>query len=242
MEKCGKSAIGKWLIQLRAGKKPDFRPINYYLFEAVELRGLLYTQPELESEFPGIFKDSSLPLVLDVGCYTGHTVIELAKHNPGINVLGLDVKYKRVVKSCRKIKREQLTNAKIAICDIRELVPILPEGSVYGMLIFFPDPWIKIRHHKFRFLNEEFFRELFSRLSGGGFIWIKTDHREYYEAVSDFAPQCDFTIVDCLPDKIEQREYRTLFESMFLQKEIPTYQIICMRGRRPHPIGIVRDV
>ena len=104
MEKCGKSAVGKWLIQLRAGKKPGFRPINHYLFEAVELKGLLYTQPELESEFPGIFENPSLPLVLDVGCYLGHTVIELAKHNPGINVLGLDVKYKRVVRSCHKIE------------------------------------------------------------------------------------------------------------------------------------------
>ncbi len=217
MEKCGRSAIGKWLIQLREGKKPGLRPINHYLFEAVELRGLLYTRPELESEFPGIFNDPALPLVLDVGCYMGHTVMELAKHNPGLNVLGLDVKYKRVVKCCRKIKKEQLTNAKIAVCDIRELVPILPESSVYGMFIFFPDPWVKIRHHKFRFLNEEFFRELFSRLSGGGFIWIKTDHHEYYEAVLDFAPRCNFTIADCLPDKIAPRPYRTIFESIFLE-------------------------
>jgi tRNA (guanine-N(7)-)-methyltransferase len=222
-------AVGNWLIRLREGEKPDFSPNNYYLFEAVGLTGLLYTLPELRHDFPTIFADPSLPLVLDVGCYLGHTAVELAKHNPGINVLGLDVKYKRVVKSCRKIKKEQLTNAKIAMCDVMELLPLLPEHSLYGMLIFFPDPWIKSRHHKFRYLNDEFFSDVFARLWEGGFIWLKTDHREYYEAVLDAAPQFGFTVGDCLPDKIEPRDYRTRFETIFLEQRVPLYQLICRK-------------
>jgi tRNA (guanine-N7-)-methyltransferase len=221
MEECG-----RWLIQLRNGEQPVLSPANPYLFEAVKLKGLLYTLPELREEFPRIFENPSQPLVLDIGCYLGHTVVELAKHNPGINVLGLDIKYKRVVKSCRKIEKEGLTNAKIALCDIRELTPILPERSVYGMFIFFPDPWIKNRHRKFRYLIEDFFGEAFSRLSDDGFIWLKTDHKDYYEAAAGFAKQYGYEEIDRLPDIIGNREFKTIFESIFLEQDLPVYRLM----------------
>ena len=121
---------GSWLIRSRGGVICTKMPHNPYMFEAVKLQGLLYTIPELEREFPDIFENPALPLVLEVGCYMGHTVMELAEHNPGINVLGLDIKYKRVVKSVRKIERSRLPNAKIALCDVMELLPILKEHSV----------------------------------------------------------------------------------------------------------------
>lgn len=220
---------GSWLIRSREGVIGTKIPHNPYMFEAVKLQGLLYTIPELKREFPDIFENPGLPLVLEVGCYMGHTVIELAEHNPGINVLGLDIKYKRVVKSVRKIKRAQLTNAKIALCDVMELLPILPEHSVYGMFIFFPDPWIKDRHEKHRYLKEQFFNLACSRLAEGGFIWLKTDQKKYFDEITTTAQQYNFTVLDRLPGKIAQREYRTLFENTFTEKNIPYYQVILSR-------------
>ncbi len=220
---------GIWLIRSREGVIGTKTPHNPYMFEAVKLQGLLYTIPELEREFPDIFENPTLPLVLEVGCYMGHTVMELAEHNPGINVLGLDIKYKRVVKSVRKIKAARLSNAKIALCDVLELLPILPEHSVYGMFIFFPDPWIKGRHEKHRYLKEHFFSLACSRLAAGGFIWLKTDHKKYFDEITSTAQQYNFSVIDRLPGKIAQREYRTLFENTFTEKKIPFYQVILSR-------------
>jgi tRNA (guanine-N(7)-)-methyltransferase len=223
------SAYGNWLIRLREGQTCTFSPQNAYMLEAVKLRELLFTLPELEREFPGIFENSSLPLVLEVGCYMGHTVIELAENNPGINVLGIDLKYKRVVKSTKKIKQTKLTNAKIALCDVMELLPILPEHSLYGMFIFFPDPWTKDRHEKYRYLDEDFFNLASSRLSDDGFIWLKTDQKKYFEEITAAAKQYNFSVIPQLPGKIAQREYRTRFEEMFMKKRIPYYQLILSR-------------
>ena len=220
------SSYGSWLIRLREGVTYADVPHNPYMFEAVKLQGLLYTIPELEREFPHIFKNPAQPLVLEVGCYMGHTVLELAGHNPGINVLGLDIKYKRVVKSVRKIKHARLPNAKIALCDVMDLLPILPEHSVYGMLVFFPDPWIKGRHEKHRYLKEHFFSLVSSRLAAGGFIWLKTDQKKYFDEIIAAAEQYGFSEIPCLPEKITQREYRTLFENTFTGKNIPYYQVI----------------
>ena len=220
---------GLWLIRSREGVTCTKVPLNPYMFEAVKLQGLLYTIPELKREFPHIFENPALPLVLEVGCYMGHTVMELAEHNPGINVLGLDIRYKRVVKSVRKIKRGQLTNAKIAFGDVMELLPILPEHSLYGMFVFFPDPWIKVRHEKHRYLKEHFFSLASSRLTEGGFIWLKTDHKEYFDEIIASAKQHNFSEISHLPGKIAQREYRTLFENTFTGKNIPFYQVFLSR-------------
>jgi len=220
---------GTWLIRSREGVTGKKIPHNPYMFEAVKLQGLLYTIPELEREFPDIFENPALPLVLEVGCYLGHTVIELAEHNPGINVLGLDIKYKRVVKSVRKIKHARLPNAKIALCDVMELLPFLREHSVYGMFIFFPDPWIKERHEKYRYLKEHFFNLAYSRLAAGGFIWLKTDQKKYFDEIIAAAKQYKFSEIKRLPEKIARREYRTIFENTFTEKKIPYYQVILSR-------------
>jgi tRNA (guanine-N7-)-methyltransferase len=229
------SSCGSWLIRCREGAAPTFATQNPYMFEAAEMRGLLYTLPEIEREFPRLFEKPAQPLVLEVGCYLGHTVIEMARHNPGLNVLGLDIKYKRVVKSARKIQRARLSNAKIALCDVMELLPVLPESSLYGMFIFFPDPWIKERHEKYRYLNEDFFQLALSRLSTEGFIWLKTDRETYFAAITAAAKQYGFSVSGSLPGKIHQRPYRTLFEEIFTRKKIPYYQAILSRYHHRPP-------
>ncbi len=226
----GVSQYGRWLIQLRNGEKPRLNQTNNYLFEAVRLTGLLYTLPEIKKEYPNIFENPPLPLVLEIGCYLGHNVVELAGNNPGINVLGIDIKFKRVVKSCDKIKKEGVTNAKIALCDIRDLMAVLPEKSVFGMCIFFPDPWIKGRHKKFRYLIEEFFEDAFSKLTDDGFIWLKTDHKDYYEDALGYAQQLNYEVIDRLPGKVAQREYKTVFENIFIEQDLPVYRLMVKKS------------
>ena len=227
--KTGSTSYGKWLIELREKGTVSFTPYNNYVFEAAERKGLLYPLPELKKEIPDIFNNPALPLVIDVGCYMGHTVIELAKYNRDINVLGLDIKYKRVVKSCRKIVKEELTNAKIALCDVQDVMPILPKEWLYGMFIFFPDPWIKDRHEKHRYLNEGFFSEVFSKLSDQGFIWLKTDHKYYVDEVLTIAEKYNFSIIDRLPGKIQQREYKSTFEDLFNRQNKPIHRLTLLK-------------
>lgn len=227
-ETCGRNAYGKWLIQLREGRIPHFKPTNKFLYEAAEMIDSIYSIPELKRVTPNLlnlFEEPSLPLVLDVGCYFGHTVVELAANNPGINVLGNDIKYKRVVKSARKVKLQQLPNAKIAMCDVLELVPLLPKQSLLAMFIFFPDPWVKTRHKKLRFIDEAFFNQVRSRMQDGGVVWLKTDHKDYYDALADFTQRSDFKLTEQLPQGIEERAYVTIFESIFESQNQPIYQL-----------------
>jgi len=216
-----------WLSYLRKGGTLPYTTANRYIYEAVEYRELLYTTDELKEQFPGVFENPGLPLVLDVGCYYGDTLVELAQHNPRINVLGLDIKYKRVVKSSRKIIKSNFPNARVALCDIMDLMPLLKEHSVAAIFIFFPDPWTKKRHHRYRYIDETFLRDALSRLRPDGVIWLKSDHKEYYDEIKEFVlGEPGFRIVENLPGEIVPRPYPTIFEGVFLRQDIPIYQVM----------------
>lgn len=217
---------GYWLIRARAtGERPTNRQ-NHYVAEAMDMPGYLFTLPELENRVIQVFPEPSRPLVVEVGCYYGHTLTELAMNNPGINFLGVDIKYKRVVKSCQKVLEKQLSNTRVTICDIQDLLPFFPDRSLYGMCIFFPDPWFKNRHEKNRYLSKDFFKLLEEKLEDHGFIWIKTDHKAYHDEVTDSAAQLGFNISNQFPGKLQQRDYVTPYENIFNRQHLPVYQLI----------------
>lgn len=226
---------GNILIRLRKGEEIEIDPYNRYLHEAKHLTDLLYTRPELEGAFPGIFENPSLPVLLEIGCYMGETVAEMGKRNRDFNILGVDIKYKRVVKSCLRIKREKLSNAKIVIGDARELIMILPDHSLTGMIAFFPDPWQKTRHEKNRFLDDHFLKTASRKLTDGGFVWIKTDNNNYFEEVRERVLNFGYTITDTLPlpRRLIGENYRTFFEQLFVKRKKPVYQLFLINRFKP---------
>lgn len=231
---CEEWSPGNYLIRLRNNEPIQFKPINKYVMMAKQLTGFLYTRPELQESYPHVFRDPGRPVVMEIGCYMGDTVIELARRNPDLNILGIDIKYKRVVKSCTKIKRAGINNATIAMGDARELLGILPDHSLYGILAFFPDPWRRLKHEKHRFLNDHFFQMVSNKLMDKGFIWIKTDSKAYIDEVIEKVKKYDFIIADELSldrsQPLISEDHRTFFERLFTQMQRPIYQLFIARG------------
>ena len=56
---------------------------------------------------------------------------------------------------------------------------MIPDSSVSGFHIFFPDPWPKKRHHKRRLIQPDFVHLLASKLRKDGYIYCVTDWEEY---------------------------------------------------------------
>jgi tRNA (guanine-N7-)-methyltransferase len=57
----------------------------------------------------------------------------------------------------------------------------LPEGSLDEILIFFPDPWPKARHHRRRLIQPEFAGLLVRALAPDGVLRLATDWEPYAE-------------------------------------------------------------
>jgi len=56
---------------------------------------------------------------------------------------------------------------------------MIPDKSLDGIHIFFPDPWPKKKHHKRRLLKNSFLKLMELKLSQSGYIHIATDWEAY---------------------------------------------------------------
>lgn len=229
--------VGTIIDSLRKGEKAPDRHENPYLSEAITLADYLFTQDELKKKYPSLFLDMSKQLVLEVGCYMGKNVVELALQNQELNILGIDITYKRVVKAARKLKRLDIENGKIAICDgTAFLKDIVPNESLHGVCIFFPDPWPKDRHEKNRLLKKEFIEHLFHKLSPKGFFWFKTDHEQYFLETNKMVLASGFIADDAAggdpleqPRTIHGGPYETAFQKLFTGKGVPFYHRVYLK-------------
>ena len=55
----------------------------------------------------------------------------------------------------------------------------IPDHSLAGVHLFFPDPWHKRRHHKRRIVRPSFLELLNKKLAIGGYFHTATDWQDY---------------------------------------------------------------
>ncbi len=122
------------------------------------------------------------PRILEIGFGMGETSATIAETQPQNDYLGVEVHTPGVGSLCKLIAEKGLSNQRIIQHDAVEVLRhMIPEGSLDGVHIFFPDPWPKARHHKRRLLQAPLVALLASRLKPGGYLHCATDWENYAE-------------------------------------------------------------
>ena len=122
------------------------------------------------------------PTILEIGFGMGETTEKIAQLRHEDNFLGVEVFNAGVGAMLKRIHNSGLKNVRIIQHDAVEVVThMLPEASLDGVHIYFPDPWPKKRHHKRRLIQGPFIQLLASRLKPGGYIHCPTDWENYAE-------------------------------------------------------------
>ena len=124
------------------------------------------------------------PLEIDLGCGDGSFLIDMARHYPERNFLGIERLLGRVRGVCKRIQELGLSNVMVLRLESQYALEYLLEPhSVSRLHLLCPDPWPKARHHKRRLVQQEFLQILQKTLKPGGEFLFKTDHPEYYKWV-----------------------------------------------------------
>jgi len=120
------------------------------------------------------------PVWMEIGFGNGEALVQMAAANPAVNFLGVEVHLPGVGHALGEIARLELSNVRIIRYDALELLAnSLPAAGIDRLLLFFPDPWHKTRHHKRRMVNPEFLERLTTVLTPGGFLHMATDWPSY---------------------------------------------------------------
>lgn len=131
------------------------------------------------------------PRIVEIGFGNGANLIHMASQRPEADFLGIEVHRPGVGRALLDIERLDLHNVRVSNHDAVEVIgQQLPPGCLDEVLVLFPDPWHKKRHHKRRLLNEAFVGLLATRLKTGGLLRAATDWEPYAQQMLEVLGGC----------------------------------------------------
>ncbi|KAK9742694.1 hypothetical protein RND81_03G191500 [Saponaria officinalis] len=157
-----------------------------------------YSIPAEPPDWNAVYKDSTLPLMVDVGCGSGRFLLWLAKRNISHqNYLGLEIRGKLVKRANIWAMELGISNAHFifanATVSFQQLVSSYP-GPLMLVSVLCPDPHFKKKHHKRRVLQKPLVDAIVNNLSSGGQVFMQSDvlevavdMRNQFDSVSDLS-------------------------------------------------------
>lgn len=122
------------------------------------------------------------PIILEIGFGNGESMAKMAEQHADHGFLGIEVHRPGVGHLLQLIHARQLTNVRLIIDDaVDVLAQNIPDASLAGVNLFFPDPWPKKRHHKRRIVQPGFVELIAGKLKPGGLFHFATDWQDYME-------------------------------------------------------------
>jgi tRNA (guanine-N7-)-methyltransferase len=105
----------------------------------------------------------------------------MAKANPDVNYLGIELFESVIVTALDRIIEEELTNVKLLNVNAKDLKEYFTKGDVDRVYLNFSDPWPKTRHAKRRLTYKSFLKIYEDILVDGGEVHFKTDNQGLFE-------------------------------------------------------------
>ncbi len=110
----------------------------------------------------------------------GETTAAIAQSNPDTDYIAVEVHGPGIGSLLKKIDALELRNLRLIRHDaVAVLEQMIPDASLAGLHLFFPDPWPKKRHHKRRLVQPAFAALAARKLAPGGYFHAATDWPEY---------------------------------------------------------------
>ena len=146
------------------------------------------------------------PRTLEIGFGNGESLVALATAHPERDFLGIEVHRPGVGHLLLRIEELGLSNLRVICRDAVEVLQrCIADAAFDEVLLYFPDPWPKKRHHKRRIVQPDFVALVASRLRPGGVFRMATDWEPYAEHMRAVVGACSTLHNDSVDGKYVPR-------------------------------------
>lgn len=167
------------------------------------------------------------PLDLEIGTGNGFHFGHQALSHPERCLIGIEIKYKPLIQSIRRVVREGGENARICRYNARLVKELFAHEELDDVFIHFPDPWEKKNQKKHRLIQDDFLEDLYSCQKKGGRLFFKTDSRDYFEWALEKFEKSSYKMeghsFDLHNSAWADKNFVTHFESLFLRQGLPIH-------------------
>jgi tRNA (guanine-N7-)-methyltransferase len=225
MSAAGDAGGGRQSIRsfvLRAGRITPAQ--RRALAELLPRRGIPFAPGLLD--FDAVFGRRA-PRVMEIGFGDGAQLLELAAGAPGTDFIGVEVHPPGVGRCLLGIEARGLANVRVIMHDAVEVLATqVAPASLDEVLLYFPDPWPKKRHHKRRIVQPAFVALVADRLKPGGWFRLATDWAPYAGWMREVL-HAEPRLADAAGDAAPRSETR--FESRGRRLGHPVFDLACRR-------------
>lgn len=186
---------------------------------------------DVESRYAGKideFFGTKQPIHIEVGTGMGTFITELARRNPEVNYVGIELDKNVMIRVLEKVRELKLENVRLLLLDAGKINEYFNEDEVDRVYLNFSDPWPKSRHEKRRLTFRSFLENYKSILKQGGELHFKTDNRGLFEysliSLNQFGMDFHEVILNLHEDEPEDN-IRTEYEDKFSAKGNLIYKI-----------------
>lgn len=176
-----------------------------------------------------VFGNGNL-LHIEAGTGKGRFIIGMAKQNPDVNYIGIELFDSVIVSALETVLEEKggISNLRLLRVNAKELETFFEKGEVDRLYLNFSDPWPKTRHAKRRLTHETFLKLYEAVLPSNGEIHFKTDNRGLFEysltSVSEYGMLLKDVSLDLHANEPEWN-IMTEYEEKFSKKGQPIYRL-----------------
>ncbi len=129
---------------------------------------------DYKGKWNGVFGNEN-PIDIEIGMGKGDFIIEMAKQNPNVNYVGIEMYDSVIVRAVQKLDGENLNNLKLIRMDANYINDVF-EKEINTIYLNFSDPWPKKRHAKRRLTSHYFLAKYDNVFVGEKKIIQKTDN------------------------------------------------------------------
>ena len=218
----------------REGHRPEVNPYR----DRVGCFGPLLLAAEDAPGWRGRWAENfgrSAPLHVELGLGNGRHLAARAAAQPGVDFVGIEIRYKRCVVAAERLAAAGLSNARVVRYSWFGLTDLFGEGTLDGVHVYHPDPWERGSQAKHRLVDGAFSANIALLCRPGAELRLKTDFRRHYDVLLASLGNTPWTVAGTSEDVARDGapwpdDIVTGYQAKFNEQALPVYAAWLRRG------------